>query len=128
MTLQNHIIFFNDVKNCTLHVSVSYNTELGEYAQVLCCSQLPFIYTQREKNMAIYCTKSEQALIVQGRYAMKDLGWSMARALYSNLKSPGNDLAKNLISTQVWSTPPWKKTSFLLDLHVQWTSMYLVCT
>lgn len=36
-------VFCDDVKCNTIHISVSYNTELSEYTQVLCCVQLPFI-------------------------------------------------------------------------------------
>ena len=45
MMRQNRAFKINDDRKCNkLHISESCNTELNVYAQVLCCTQFPFIF------------------------------------------------------------------------------------
>ena len=48
MMRQHRGVVYADVECNMLHISVSYNTELGEDVQDLVCMQLPFIYTLKK--------------------------------------------------------------------------------
>lgn len=41
--------FFFLLKGNTLHISISYNVELSEFMQILCCTQLLFVWTCKKK-------------------------------------------------------------------------------